>query len=725
MPIAPPVYRDIPAEMTQHPNWLIYKSHFDGKKNTKIPCNKSGSPQSFYVLSDYETAKQAQEDNPGIIAGIGYGMNKGETKIIGVDFDHVVNKETGEILPEVVSILDELDSYTEYSISGDGLHTFVISRKDDLPSKARIANAFGEGTGLEFFKSSCYITVSGKRVNTYGTTVKSVKDSVLNRIYKKYQKKEDKLRVAAVKSTTATELFGDVKVFVTQLEKSEVAVQSTKKLSDGSWKIKLERCPWGGGANIEAGTHDDGPDDAVIFFREGCIPVFYCFHTTCSDRHWDDFCRKYPSIPSGNFIDRYNSEFCVVQHGSLTLVARRNGDVLGTAKKFATFHEAQSFDKIEIGQDSLYMSRLWVESKHAARFPGGFVFKPNGDATPDCVNLWRGFAIEPSENGSCGLFYKHWREVFCNGDDAIYNWTRMWFADILQNPGSEPCGSAIIAKGEQGIGKSIIADVFGKLIGPHAYCEVSKVESLFAKHNADVATSVLINGAEITFAGDKSRHNMLKGAVTAKQNRLEAKFKDAIQIPCINRYFITTNADEAIPAERTERRFLVLDVPSTHLGDRAYFDAIWNEMKHCGGYERLMYDMLAIKVDRTALRHPPATDALRHEKEAAMDAIARFLSDCVEREELPGGIDEVVAGEDVVSWPSVTCKRSLYDAFCDYYSNHGYHRPSMPSHGVFVRKVLKMNIGIDNRTKNHSEKCFSVEPLDEVTKRLRKWVHGA
>jgi len=63
--------------------------------------------------------------------GIGFEFNN--NGIVGIDLDHVI-AENGSLSDEAVGIVAMLDSYTEYSPSGKGLHIFV---KGDIPVDGR------------------------------------------------------------------------------------------------------------------------------------------------------------------------------------------------------------------------------------------------------------------------------------------------------------------------------------------------------------------------------------------------------------------------------------------------------------------------------------------------------------------------------------------------------------------------------------------------------------
>ena len=118
-----------PEELKQWSRWMCWKiTETDGKPD-KVPFNpKTGGFASVNDPStwvDYPTAAEATK--PGWheqYDSIGFVLGK-EVGLVVVDFDKVIEKP-GDPWPDwVVRELDELDSYTEISASGRGLHVLV------------------------------------------------------------------------------------------------------------------------------------------------------------------------------------------------------------------------------------------------------------------------------------------------------------------------------------------------------------------------------------------------------------------------------------------------------------------------------------------------------------------------------------------------------------------------------------------------------------------------
>ena len=118
---------NIPEELRALPQWV-------GRRG-KIPLNPAtGEGAKAGIPSTWGTLEQAVTGvNAGRFEGIGFEFATGGG-LVGIDLDHVANPHTGEIQPWALEIVQRLDSYTEYSPSGTGLHIFVHG---DIPEAGR------------------------------------------------------------------------------------------------------------------------------------------------------------------------------------------------------------------------------------------------------------------------------------------------------------------------------------------------------------------------------------------------------------------------------------------------------------------------------------------------------------------------------------------------------------------------------------------------------------
>ena len=147
-------YSRIPTSLQAKRIWLPFKtSPRPAGGVNKIPYNRQGRPAKHNDPSTWmsyaEAVQQAQRPGYG---GIGI-MLHAELGIMGIDFDHCVTD--GVIDPEVEGWVAKLNTYTELSFSGEGLHSLAYGK---LPWKA---NRSGK---VEMYTDARFFVVTGRQM---------------------------------------------------------------------------------------------------------------------------------------------------------------------------------------------------------------------------------------------------------------------------------------------------------------------------------------------------------------------------------------------------------------------------------------------------------------------------------------------------------------------------------------------------------------------------------
>src|SRR5262245_43531883 len=117
----------MPSQLTNVPRWVCWRA--DLREGKKIPVNPntgaSASVLDCRTWSDFATAKQAQHqfscDGVGIVL-TGDGL-------VAIDLDNCVSWRSERwftVEPWALTIVQRLNSYTEFSPSCAGLHVFVF-----------------------------------------------------------------------------------------------------------------------------------------------------------------------------------------------------------------------------------------------------------------------------------------------------------------------------------------------------------------------------------------------------------------------------------------------------------------------------------------------------------------------------------------------------------------------------------------------------------------------
>jgi putative DNA primase/helicase len=115
----------IPAELRELRQWVLWRYEEREGKRTKVPCRANkptvrASSTDPDTWSTHEDALRAAGTDG--MDGIGFVFTESDP-YAGVDLDHCVDGE--DINPHAANVLRELDSYSEFSPSGTGLHVIV------------------------------------------------------------------------------------------------------------------------------------------------------------------------------------------------------------------------------------------------------------------------------------------------------------------------------------------------------------------------------------------------------------------------------------------------------------------------------------------------------------------------------------------------------------------------------------------------------------------------
>ena len=108
---------------------------------------KAGVPETW---GTFEEALAALER--GGYDGIGFEFHN--NGIVGIDIDHAIDPATGEVSALAREIIGKMNSYTEFSPSGTGVHIFAFG---DIPAEGRK----DPKKGIEFYKAKRYFTMTG------------------------------------------------------------------------------------------------------------------------------------------------------------------------------------------------------------------------------------------------------------------------------------------------------------------------------------------------------------------------------------------------------------------------------------------------------------------------------------------------------------------------------------------------------------------------------------
>jgi len=151
-------YEKIPLELRERPQWVCYKIEIREDKPTKIPINwnggsraKSDDPATWGTFEQCASVAKRYE-------GIGFIVSASDP-YVGIDLDHCVieNPETGikELESWARLIVNQFDSYAEYSRSGSGVHIIIKGKKPGR--RCRVS----EHPNIEIYEDRRFLVMTG------------------------------------------------------------------------------------------------------------------------------------------------------------------------------------------------------------------------------------------------------------------------------------------------------------------------------------------------------------------------------------------------------------------------------------------------------------------------------------------------------------------------------------------------------------------------------------
>lgn len=346
------------------------------------------------------------------------------------------------------------------------------------------------------------------------------------------------------------------------------------------------------------------------------------------------------------------------------------------------------------------LGSAWLADPYRRQYKE-IVLKPEG-APHDVYNLWRGFTVEPSSDGSCEIFKEHVLKNICSGDQQAFDYLWRWCALTFQKP-HKPIGTAVVLRGGRGTGKGTFARGFGELMGQH-YMQIFSSRDVTGRFNSHLRDCILLFADEALWAGSKSEESTLKGLITEPYLSIEGKGRDLYQCRNMLHMIIATNNEWSIPAGLDERRFLALHVGDDHKQDNKFFNALWAQME-TGGRERLLWEMLNLNLDDFEPNKVPQTKELATQKMLSLDPLQEWW------------YQKLAAGEALAAteWDEAISIQALYLDYLTYCKRAGVRAAkSLEYMSHKLRSILPAE-PTKSRKRNAHEMVFEAGKIEAKT----------
>lgn len=153
----------VPAALRRLDQWVVWRSEPTERGPTKAPYRAErpsarASTREPGHWSGFQTALDAARGTPRV-AGVGFVLTA-DDPFVGIDLDDVIDPATGAVDPLAARAIRRLDTYTEISPSGTGVHLIL---------EGSLAGLVGRKHGrVEVYEEGRYLTVTGAVLGTHG-----------------------------------------------------------------------------------------------------------------------------------------------------------------------------------------------------------------------------------------------------------------------------------------------------------------------------------------------------------------------------------------------------------------------------------------------------------------------------------------------------------------------------------------------------------------------------
>ncbi len=155
--VNPPITENIPAQLTERPQWVCWRLEERGGKETKVPyipgTLRRASSTDLMTWRTFKAALAAYEAGEPPYDGIGFVFCSADP-FCAIDLDGVRDPGSGEVAQWAQKIVDAVvEGYIEVSPSGTGIHIIV---------EGVVRGGAVKKPGFEMYGRDRYFTFSGR-----------------------------------------------------------------------------------------------------------------------------------------------------------------------------------------------------------------------------------------------------------------------------------------------------------------------------------------------------------------------------------------------------------------------------------------------------------------------------------------------------------------------------------------------------------------------------------
>lgn len=223
----------------------------------------------------------------------------------------------------------------------------------------------------------------------------------------------------------------------------------------------------------------------------------------------------------------------------------------------------------------------WLKREDDISLRTCIVNQPNCK-NPKVYNKWKDWEItnykfDEVDDNAIKFMINHIK-ILCNHDEKIAEQILDWLAHLFQFP--ENKSYVPIFSGKQGSGKNLLLSWIEAIMGKKKYFETSQPErDVWGNFNPMMLDCYLIHLCEFSKKNSFSYEAQIKNIVTDSTITINDKNKSPFVIDSYHRFIGSTNSNDPIPLEASNRRYMIIMTSSEKIGDEDYFNTGFSYLK--------------------------------------------------------------------------------------------------------------------------------------------------
>lgn len=170
----------VPETLRDEDQWVAWRYKWDRDRDewTKIPTDVNTGDFASSTDSDtwgsFSDAVAYHNDSATDTDGVGFVVSD-EDVFVGLDLDDCRDPESGDVEAWAREIVDDADTYAEWSPSGTGARAFGLGFMPDGKTRSGVDGAEGH---IEMYETGRYLTVTGHKIDTAADDVERFDDEI-------------------------------------------------------------------------------------------------------------------------------------------------------------------------------------------------------------------------------------------------------------------------------------------------------------------------------------------------------------------------------------------------------------------------------------------------------------------------------------------------------------------------------------------------------------------